>query len=132
MKKLFLLTLLGSISLFGLQNPKTLSEYKDQEVEAFLSGQLEQTQIYCPAGATLPFDLSISGDILACTLQEPLPVRTLIDCYIRCVGPGTFLFSTNGATWKTFSEAFGGKISLSVIPKEGELMGRIEAEIKLR
>jgi hypothetical protein len=119
MMKNCLLALLATASLFGLQNP---SPHQESEL----------TEVFCPAGTILPLNLNISGEVLEAHLEEPLPLKILIDCHVRYGAQGPLLFSQDRINWKPFEEMFTGNISLSIDPDHGATSGSLETELHLR
>lgn len=129
MKSITLL-FIACATLLNAHQVVNLVDLNDFAVQEFTQGKLKDYILECPEGASLPFQMVISGDFLAAESTSTLNI--LKTCFIRCEGEGHFLFSTDMQTWKEFSEFFTGMIKVSVVAQEGMPVAGLDIELNAR
>ena len=104
--------------------PVTFADLTQDRVENFFAGKEDGLVIHCPEGTILPLDISLGGEFLSSSEDNPLgTVRLLKSCFVKCVDE-VFFFSTDGETWKGFSDFFTGSVAVSIsTTEEAPLVG---------
>lgn len=109
-----------------------LYDLNDRMIEAFFTGENRDLILECQEGALLPCTLGVTGDFLSLEAAEPLYMRVLSTCYVRCNGQNHFLFSADLEEWKPFMEFFTGTVNLSLSTESGAPMAGLQLELKAR
>ena len=111
-----------------------LSDLNDRVIQDFSQGNMGDFVVECPAGARLPFKLTLKGEFLGLesTQSAPLYLKVLKTCYVRCEEKEKFLFSTDLQTWKDFSEFFTGSLNVSVHAENGGPIAGLQFELNQR
>ena len=113
-----------------LSNQVCLTDLNDRVIQDFSQGNMGDFVVLCPAGASLPFKLSLTGEFLESDLLTQLKV--LKTCYIKCEEKENFLFSTDFQTWKGFSEFFSGNLQVSVQTENEQPVVSLQFELNQR
>ena len=111
-----------------------LSDLNDRVIQDFSQGNIGDFVVECPAGASLPFKLTLKGEFLGLesAAAAPLYLNVLKTCYVRCEEKENFLFSTDLQTWKGFSEFFTGSLNVSVEAENGGPVAGLKFELNQR
>lgn len=111
-----------------------LSEVSDRVMQDFSEGRRTDVVVECLAGTNLPFRLAVEGEFLGldANLTEPLYLKVLKTCYVRCEERGHFLFSADLQDWREFSEFFTGEFKVSLEVEDGGPVASLQFELRQR
>ena len=109
-----------------------LSNLSERMIHDFSQGNMSDFILECPAGTSLPFKLTLKGELLALESAATEQLHVLKTCYVRCPEKENFLFSTDLQTWKSFAEFFTGEIKVSIELESGEPMAGLQLELNQR
>jgi len=138
-----LMTVVGSFQLMASPLPKpqnecydqivNLSDIDDHGIQDFSQGKMINLILECPEGAILPLKIVVKGQCFALeATREPLYLRVLETCYVRCVAQEEFLFSTDLQTWRGFLEFFTGQLQASIGIEKAGPVAILELELNPR
>lgn len=133
MKKFVIGFVMMTASLLADQIIK-VEELNQHEIEGFSQGRLGDHIIECHEGVYLPLKMDVKGAFLSLQSAnaEPLYLKFLKTCYIRCEEKEHFLFSTDLQNWRDFSEFFTGRAGISVKAEKDGVIAGLEIELDQR
>jgi hypothetical protein len=99
----------------------SLTDLTEELINDFSQGNTPDMIVECRAGTYLPFTMSLTGEFVALegADETSLYLKLLQTCYVRCLGEGNFLFSTDLQQWKSHSEFFTGRVEVHVSLQDG-------------
>jgi hypothetical protein len=112
----------------------SLLELSEKTIEEFSQGKMSGYVLECPEGVSLPLKMRVRGEFLALESEsvEPMHLRVLKSCYIRCEERENFLFSSDLQTWEGCAEFFTGELKVSVESQDGVPVAGLELELNQR
>lgn len=93
-----------------------LDDLNERMAQVFTQGKMAGVILECKAGTSLPLQMTFKGSFLSLSSwsASPTTLTLLKTCYVQCVEPEHFLFSTDMQNWKEISEFFTGELKLSI------------------
>ena len=110
-----------------------LQDVSKELFQEFLDGKNDQVIMELREGTSLPLKLHVEGDFISLAgNEEPLELCIKRTCYIRCTGPGSFIFSLDGGKWHPFSDFFTGMITMALHTEEESPTASLELILNQR